>query len=498
MSISRIIAKIFPIFFTFFLIVSLAKNSFAALNIMPDYFPQQQTSGILGEDHKYTVTFRGNGEAVVSAHIAFVNNTDSTMSAILLRVPRVTPQDIFSYQIIKEPICLRYETYPPRLPTIYPLEVPSGMPERMPDNNLLYTPNTIVNPHCAEYQEPNYFDYWSGSSSYQKATVITQTDTLKIELPKPVKANASGSIVLYYRASGYSRHGMFGSYNFEFETLKVEDRIRSLQVGINTDSDLYLRDAQSNVNYQMTDATSPIAGMKAQATSEAMRSTELDSLVQQIGYGSIVKSASDLQPLDSYTVKGTYASSRLGLYSREILIGTFILLIAVLVVIVIIKSIVRKLRSKHIEGSLPHLNTGFNFSSFWQIAGLSFLSSLLTAGYTLFIMFVVSSIRLFINYDFEYIVILGLVIISFALYSFIIFTPSLYMGVKKGIWYGITTFAATIFWLIFYFIILVGILFVFKLQQNYPIYYKGGVTPLMQNAGAVSIESAPLKEPLMK
>ncbi len=459
-----------------------------------EFFPQPQpVSGILGQDHKYTVTFRGNGEAVVSARIAFMNASESTMSALLLRVPKVVPEDVFSYQIIKDRICIRYETYPPKLPTIYPLDQPQAIPGRMPDNNVMYTPATIVNPHCAEYQEPNHFDYWSGSSTYQKATVALQTDTIRIDLSKPIPPNASGSVALYYRARGYAKHNWFGGYKFQFETLKVEDRIRNVQIGVSTDADLFLRGAQSNVNYQVADATSSMMGVKQEAMYAPMRSAELDSFIQQIGYGTIVKSATDLQPLDSYTVEGVYAASRIGLYSKEIAIGLVIAAVLLIVLFIIIRAIVRKMHRNTIEGSLPKVGGSLSLSIVGPVVGLSFLSSLLTAAYTLLIIFLTSAMRVIVTYEFEMVIMLGMAVISCAIYALIMFLPSIYIGVKKGIWSGIITFVLTIGWLIFYFIILIMVLFIFRMQQNYPMPYRMGADTMMQNSFGISPDSAPLK-----
>lgn len=478
-------------------------GSAGKMMVAPDFYPQpQQVSGILGQDHKYTVTFRGNGEAVVSARIAFSNASEATMSALTLRVPRVAPEDVFSYQIIRERVCMQYAPYPQVLPTIYPFDSNQPNIKQGPSEGVMLQetqrilPIKPTEPICIQYQEPNHFEYWYGNSSYQKAMVTETTDSLRIDLPSPVNPNTSGSILLYYRAPAYTKHALFGAYNFQFETLKVEDRIKTVQVGINTDSDLFLRDAQSTVNYQVSDATAPAMAMKAEGMTTPMQSAELDSFVQQIGYGSIVKSATDLQPLDSYTVKGTYASSRIGLYSREITIGIVIGIIILVIIFFIIRMIIRKMHEPAVDGSLPRVGSGYNLSTLGPIAGFSFVSSILTAGYSLLVMFLMSAMRIIVTYEFESIIMLGVMVISFAVYALFIFGPSLYLGIKKGFWHGAMTFILTIGWLVFYFVIMIAILFTFRFQR-YPTYYEKGIPqPMMwQGAGAtdVSVGSAPLR-----
>src|SRR3989338_11193637 len=63
------------------------------LKLAPDYIlPPQTEPGFLGQDHNYTLVFRGNGEAVVSAKIAFTNKSESPLTELKLRIPRVEPR----------------------------------------------------------------------------------------------------------------------------------------------------------------------------------------------------------------------------------------------------------------------------------------------------------------------------------------------------------------------------------------------------------------------
>src|SRR3990172_9881751 len=122
----------------------------------PDIFPVPNPEpGFLGQDHSYSVTFRGNGEAVVALKVALTNKGETPLSEVSLRVPKVSPQEFFIYQVIKEPSCTRYLT----------------------DNA------------CAEYQEPDYYGYWWSKTKYQKAQSEFSGDTLKVILPQAIPAD---------------------------------------------------------------------------------------------------------------------------------------------------------------------------------------------------------------------------------------------------------------------------------------------------------------------
>ncbi|MCX7997214.1 MAG: hypothetical protein N2691_05705, partial [Patescibacteria group bacterium] len=155
--------------------------------------------GLMGQDHAYTVTFRGNGESVVSLRIAFSNTGTKTMEALAIRVPRITPQDIVAFQIKREPQCIRY------------------MPYR-------YDPsNPYDNPQCAEYRKPDYFEPWWDTATYFRSETILKGDKIIIDLPNPVAPNESGSVIVYYRGTGYATRNWTGGWNYVFETATVSD-----------------------------------------------------------------------------------------------------------------------------------------------------------------------------------------------------------------------------------------------------------------------------------
>ncbi len=388
-----------------------AQGGVSSSSILP---PSDSVPGFLGQDHHYSVTFRGNGEAVITARIVVANNGESPLSSINLRVPRIDPKDVIAFQVIRERQCLRYK----------PAEL-----------RQTYTP-----PICDTYQEPDYFQYWYGNAKYQKASVDLHGDTIAVTLPQPVKPSSSGSFILYYRGLGYAKKNLFGSFNFTFETLKVEDRIQTLQVGITTDSDLVLRGAKGKVNYRFDEGTTALKSAGALALPSA--NAQIDRFAQNIGQGEIIKNATNLQPLDSYSVKGSYAENLVRLYAKEIVITVFVIVAIAAVLILIGKSFLKRVQQP--AKTAPQSDRMIDIIS---VVGLPFIAAFLMVAYTVLLVFVNNLFGLS-SYGTGFIFAILIMLISFGVYGLLLITPTLIMGFKRGLVWGLATFGMTIFWLI--------------------------------------------------
>ena len=404
--------------------------------IMPPYPGDGST--FLGQDHNYSVTFRGNGEAVVSLKVIFTNKDDKALSALDLRIPKVEPKELAVYQVIREPVCIRYRT-----------------PQYDPATGR-YSNSQI----CEEYQEPDYYGYYY-NAKYQKAKFDYEGDTLSINLPQTIKANKSGSFFVYFRAFGYAKKNLFGAYKFKFETLKAEDSIRNLQVGISTDSDLVLRGAKGEVNYRFEEPE--LMGFAAGAA--PAKSAAIDSFYSQIGQGVVTKTASNLSALESYSVDGAYASNRVKLYAKELLIALIILLFFALIFIAVAKVLIKKLGARG-QAEVAVKKAGNEkvtptqpVSLILATAGVGFISAFLIAVYTALVIFMGEKLNDIFNYSFQPVFILFLIIISFCVYTLFLFAPAIYIGAKKGIGWGVAALISTILWLIALFVIAVFIIF---------------------------------------
>lgn len=397
--------------------------------IIPGTRPTTLQPPFLGEDHNYTVVFRGNGETIVTLKTIFSNLGETPLESINLRMPtKVRPSDIISYQVIRDPICLRYE---------YQVQFPV----------------------CEEYQEPDYYKAYN-QAKYQKADFELKGDILSVQLPKSVKPNGQGGIFIYFRAFGYAKKNIFDAYNFTFETLKVDDKIRNLQVGISTDSDFLLKGTRGKVDYRFDENT--VSKLESSGAAHgAVESPAFDAFYNQIGRGTVTKTASNLASLESYKVEGSYASSQLKLYAREIVIVLGIILLTLLIGVLAIRSLLKRLSGEKEEAKPFAL---YDSKTIVAAVLISLVSPLLMLGYTVL---VVMANRLLVSsylygYDLVVVIVIFLVILSICVYAIFLLGPAIFFALKKGWKWGIGEFLLTVFWLAFYIGVITVVLFLIK------------------------------------
>lgn len=390
-----------------------------------------------GQDHAYSVTFRGNGQAVVFLKVALANNGDLPLRELSLRLPNVDTEGFLAYQIIRESQCTRYDYKKPPTPPDY----------KYP---------------CLEYGEPNYSDYYYGNSTYKKAKVEVKGDALIVQLPQELASQKSGAFLLYYRAMGYAKKNIFGAYTYNFETLKVDDTIRSLRVGISPDADLYMKGARGTVDYFRNSAPALESG-RYLSTGASFKNTNLDTAINNMGYGTINKNASNLMPLDSYKVNGSYADSRLKLYAGPIAGIVAVVLIAVLAIAFVTWRIFKSLRTKASHTVVGPSRIGLNIavSAFVGFISASIVTTLFFLAF-FFVKMMSSGYSGYYGSDaFSILPIFGLLVfIGFVAMTLLL--PCILVGVKRGVWWGLATFVFTIFWLFVVFTILFLIFFLMR------------------------------------
>lgn len=402
----------------------------------PDYMPGRGNSFPFGQTQRYSVVFRGNGEAVVTLNAAFSNATEQPLSELKFRVPKGIPTDIFAYQIIGQRQCIQYDydtkkrvspTLPPALPS------------------------------CLQYQEPDIYQYIQGYNiKYQKAESVLQTDTITVTLPQPVTANGIGGIMLYFRSGGYTSKDIFGGYNFSFETLKIEDKIQSLQVGISTDAELQLKGTASNMNYRFTAGDAMLKEQSSVGMAAApMANSQFDSYYQQIGQGMMVKTSSNLQPLDSYTVNGRYAKSALHVYAKELTATAVGLMIFIVVIVLLIKWLIKKS-----SGKSAVKNTSLAVHPIIFSIGGSFASALLIVVYTLGLMVLVRTLPSYLDSDITSLVIALFLVVSLGIYGLLLFAAPVIIGIRKSPVWGVATLGLTILWIILFTFVMTVFFFV--------------------------------------
>lgn len=441
----------------FVLGVLLATFSLAASLLQPRYALAQIQLGLFGQDHNYSVIFRGNGEAIVSARIVFTNEDGEPLSSVNLRVPRVDPRDTVAFQVFREGICSRFQ----------PAEL-----------KVAYTP-----PICLDYQEPDHFQSWYGSDKYQKTKVVTSADTITIALPQPVKPGASGSIILSFRAFGYAKKSLFDSYDFTFETLKTDDPIRTLRVGITTDSDIFIRGGKGKVDYRFEDS---LMALKTTDASAPSANPQLDSFVRQIGQGEIYKTANNLLPLDSYLVKGSFADSKIKLYAKEISVS----IVLSLVFFFLLRRAAKKVFST-MKSGFPWARGSRPISiDLFLIFGSSFVSAFLIVAYTLILVFGRGLFFSILPYEFGDFFPIMIILISIGIYGLLLSIPALVMGFRRNIFWGLSAFGMTIFWLLVGGVVIFMVLLLAN-RRTYPPYPVTFTESVSKPVGLDSVQSTP-------
>lgn len=479
--------------------------------VYPDYEPRPAVTPYLGEDHAYTVTFRGNGEAVVVGRFIFTNTSDTRQQYYRLRVPKVNPDEIIVFAQLRHVGCLRYDSYYPPVISPQPIPLSQGYEpcfayttesQCITSSSLrcgwfpadescrtLATPTPALyrKPTCIQYEEPDYYNFWAGTSEYKKVDFEQLGDELEIKLNKPLSVNQSAAVILYFRAFGYAKKSLPGRYSFAFETLETSHPIKNLTVAIETDSDLYLKGAKGKTNYNVEQG---VAMLKSAPTSLGAVGGGFDNYYQQIGLGMITKTTGNLAAGESYTVSGLYADSVYKLYLKEISLGILAAAVFVLFMLVLARLIIRHFEKTQIEPKKPAkaatVPAHKNASNILMTLGTSFASSVLIS-FSWIAYYFLAKISPFDYYNYDLLLILT--ILKFALVLLVVFidllallVPAVYVWKKKSAFWGIATLAATILWLIFFLVLIFVFLLFFYQNRTYP----SDLVPLYGGASRMS------------
>ncbi|MFH0874531.1 MAG: hypothetical protein V1859_01220 [archaeon] len=251
------------------------------------------------------------------------------------------------------------------------------------------------------------------------------------------------------------------NYGFDFETI-IDNKaslIENVQVSIDVEPGLYLKDKSANIEYRPA-----FTGMQKEVASSTMDTNRYGEYVQYIeklqGY---TKSSRMLDPGESFHVKGTYSDSWILLHSGTIIIFAAIFSFALSVFIAYNK----KIRShcghtrhsgKHMQ---PQSDTGIIESVMFAFGG-SFLVVVSTISGIL-------SMKLFENnYQIRALMMPLLLTVIIGANILFIFGPSSLMWKKHGTTKGILTFGLTIGFIILLIFFLVLISFLLN-QPRYSI-----------------------------
>lgn len=286
---------------------------------------------LFGETHKYSVVLRGNTESIVYAHINLTNNQYSTLKEYSFEIPKLDVAEIAGYQVELSPYCSQY------------------------DYSQAYRNSTSVRP-CLRYSKPNYRygNYSAEKTQFHKLKFDQNGNKYTVQLPKPIEPENETAFVISYTGKGYVSENL-GLYRFNFETLRVPHRIKSVAVAVNVDSELVLEGQRSSVNYNQSSGSSALS---LESNLDAASGASLSRAAEMIGNnGTINKKATNLAAGESFSVKGKYAASAWRLNLSKILISILIILTIVAILVLIVKKSKKKWRQKPTGGSVKIMKT---------------------------------------------------------------------------------------------------------------------------------------------
>lgn len=408
----------------------------------------QKPGGLLfGQRHRYSVVFRGNGEAIVYAKLIVTNSGDDPMTDFTFEIPRIEPYEMVVYQMELPQVCAEYS---------YPRSDRECKRYRDPDYDNFY-----------------YYGYSDDDATYTKINPNKDGSRYTLKLPKAIESNKTTAIILAYAGKGYVKNS-FGTMKFEFETPKVASRIQEINVAVDVDSDLILRGKRTKIDYDNSDSMVKTD----RALNEGISSPELDRWQRQIGlYGVVNKEAKNLAPQETMIVRGEYATSWFKLYLKQILLSLAIIAAIVVGAILLSKRLAKKRASKTTETSVQASTKTEEAKSETRPVTVPLhrhiIIGLVSAGLVVALIgaaTVIGDSEIFSFMSNSPILMLLLMLLFMLLLGLIVFGPAIYIGFKYGWRKGLLLFAIELGWLIILAIIVVAFTFISPGDTS-PVYY---------------------------
>lgn len=447
-----------------------------------------------GEQHYYSVFLRGNGEAVVSFKAHFSNLSDQPVQSVALSVPQGIVSDVSAYQVDNYQFnpnpC--YPSYSPQpVVTPYLLEKQSsqgtsssGSSAPIPESGKIMAQEGIAIMPCRGFPDAN--GLYTLGQQYEKADVLVNGQALTVSLPSTVAPGEDGNYFLTYRLNGLVHKTFLGANKFAFKTMRVAAPVSDIQIGIATDENYLLKDAEGNINYNGS------VGMKAAepmvTSSTGVSNAALDTYYNQIGQGTLYKTASHLSPEETYSVDGVYADSSWKFYGKEISIGIALLILLGIGIVLLTRLGIHRFRAWGTTNDtklLPTVHRVWQRYPLLVTLGVSFTSAVVALVYTGILFFLGGFITSGIAYSsFMSVLFILIIVSSFGIYGVVLIVPAIVIGVKRSLGWGITTFCFTVAWVGFFATVLFLVLLVFSRQPPMQVYPMSGGVMTPPAAGA--------------
>lgn len=292
--------KLIKIFLLSFLFIY---PTFSKAITLPDSY-----GGSGQSEQYYAVTFDAEQEASVVAKLTYLNRSKNEIKELNLDIPgnSVRIISILQQQFEQEKTCSKF------------------------DSEINHDTNTYP---CEQWSTNSYKSTFAlierNESKDQKGS-----NNIKITLPlqKAIASNQSGSIIIYYKTTGFVTKAWDG-YKYNFETIKSPYDIDKVRVAINVSDDLYLKDtAKGQTNYQDNLSQANLLTAGTFSASPALEKVSTDIITSS----GVTKETTSLDPNENFKVEGKYYSNQ---YMGEIpaiagIVITFLVIIIVLAIII--------------------------------------------------------------------------------------------------------------------------------------------------------------------
>jgi len=398
---------------------------FVLILILTPFVSAKTSSSYFHSNDYYVVAFDGEGDAIVSAKLVIDNFTDSSIKKFDLEIPGRAK----IYKAVLEPYG-------------YPYPVP--LYGNQTTEQKAIAPDSYTPPYYQNQKIDFTYDYTSDST------------LLHLELPYSIQPNSQAAIVLLYKISGYAEKDFIGTFNFDFKTV-VDNKaalIQNVRVAVNVQEGLYLKGGQSKVEYKPEFFGS---GAVSKMASAEVSSSYYRDYSQSIEYsqGEIVKNASNLDPFESFHLKGSYSDNWFLLF-----LGDIALWIIVLIVIAFIAKnwVLNKIfkgreekqffepkrtarEKRELKGQEEERGIGF-------VALVGFLSALGVIAFWWFYVVIVSALFSIVGYMNSSLIGLLFFLIGLIVSGFLLIGPPIYYGNRKGFGFGAMILISTVLWLL--------------------------------------------------
>ncbi|MEK9155383.1 MAG: hypothetical protein AAB839_01920 [Patescibacteria group bacterium] len=364
-----------------------------------------------GQKHEYKVILRGDGRAIVIGKLTIPNTSSESLDIVNVGLSVSDADQITAYQVVVPQTCSAW-------------------------SNTVSGTSTINT--CTKYKEISSKDLTN--APYSKIEVKEDSEnSYALELPTAIAPGMSAVVLFAYTSKEYT-NSFLGLISYKFVTPTVEERIESMNVSIQTDSDLEINGGSTTIEYGTTTGSFEVAASLSSADS-------LSAAISTKSGNTVRESATNLFPGESYTVEGKYSEYWWRLYLGRVL--------AVVIVLgAIIAFVAWKNRGANRE-KIRSLWMRFVNGIFGGAVTSGLISAALIGLWTAFV--TESNFTRYIDGDVAEALSFLVIAMVFLLVGV---GPSVVAGSKRGWKAGVGTFVSTIIWLV------VGIVVMGILQNN--------------------------------